>query len=260
VSAEVNDKTGMDEIVVLINQLDKLGFAVSQSIFDAREIKTISAIIEHAGAQNSNFRKDKDLFAIRNLLGEIPELKEALFTPSFFEFKKQLLGDAYFIVKAIYFDKPGMSNWLVSWHQDTKISVNRKTDLPGFRQWSLKQGLYAVEPPAAFLQDTFTFRIHLDDTDETNGALKVVPGSHLHGVMPDDDLQKYPKEEVICNVPSGAIMLMKPLTLHASSKSTSDRNRRVIHLEFCSMELPNGLRWRERPGESITSAPEPAAD
>jgi hypothetical protein len=41
-------------------------------------------------------------------------------------------------------------------------------------------------------------------------------------------------------------MLMKPLLLHASSRSTSARPRRVIHLEFSNVELPQGLAWRER--------------
>ncbi|WP_162549742.1 phytanoyl-CoA dioxygenase family protein [Hymenobacter nivis] len=47
-------------------------------------------------------------------------------------------------------------------------------------------------------------------------------------------------------MPAGGAMLMKPLLLHASSRSTSDRPRRVIHLEFSAQELPAGLAWRER--------------
>ena len=39
---------------------------------------------------------------------------------------------------------------------------------------------------------------------------------------------------------------MKPLLLHASNRSTSNRPRRVMHLEFASVELPAGLAWRER--------------
>jgi hypothetical protein len=41
-------------------------------------------------------------------------------------------------------------------------------------------------------------------------------------------------------------MLMKPLLLHASSRSTSARPRRVVHLKFSAAELPEGLAWRER--------------
>ncbi len=39
---------------------------------------------------------------------------------------------------------------------------------------------------------------------------------------------------------------MRPLLLHASSKSKSQKKRRVIHLEFTSTELPGDLEWLER--------------
>ena len=39
---------------------------------------------------------------------------------------------------------------------------------------------------------------------------------------------------------------MKSLTLHASSKTTNDQSRRVIHLEFAAMDLPSGLVWAEK--------------
>ena len=39
-------------------------------------------------------------------------------------------------------------------------------------------------------------------------------------------------------------MLMKPLLLHASSKSISEYDRRVIHLEFSKQEIPMG--WLEK--------------
>jgi hypothetical protein len=50
----------------------------------------------------------------------------------------------------------------------------------------------------------------------------------------------------ICNVAVGGIQLMKPLLLHASSKATSQKHRRIIHLEFNSTELSGGLEWAER--------------
>jgi hypothetical protein len=62
--------------------------------------------------------------------------------------------------------------------------------------------------------------------------------------MKEFRLEDYP-EPVTCAVPKGGVMLMKPLILHASNKSTSERNRRVIHLEFSDIDLPDGLDWRE---------------
>ncbi|MGF1638299.1 MAG: hypothetical protein ACFCUU_14575 [Cyclobacteriaceae bacterium] len=50
----------------------------------------------------------------------------------------------------------------------------------------------------------------------------------------------------VCDVDMCGIHIMKPLLLHASSKSTNQKHRRVIHLEFNSVELPDGLKWAEK--------------
>ena len=104
----------------------------------------------------------------------------------------------------------------------------------------------AVQPPAAVLENTVTIRLHLDDCDATNGALKVVPGSHRGGVVPAEAIAARTATATICAVPAGGAMLMKPLLLHASGRSASSRPRRVVHLEFSAAELPSGLAWRER--------------
>jgi hypothetical protein len=38
---------------------------------------------------------------------------------------------------------------------------------------------------------------------------------------------------------------LRPLTAHASRRSTSERRRRVLHLELASGALPPPLRWHE---------------
>jgi hypothetical protein len=40
---------------------------------------------------------------------------------------------------------------------------------------------------------------------------------------------------------------MRPMLLHASSKSTSSRSRRVLHLEYAGFDLPAGMKWQEGP-------------
>lgn len=41
-------------------------------------------------------------------------------------------------------------------------------------------------------------------------------------------------------------MLMKPLTMHASNRTTNLKRRRVIHLEFCNQDLAKPLNWLEK--------------
>lgn len=228
-------------------ELATAGYATLPALYSATEVAALLACVEAAPTAGPNFRRSHDVFAIRNLLGEVPALWPLLNTPALRELLGELLPTKCHLTKAIYFDKPAGSNWLVAWHQDLMINVDRRaTDLPGFGPWTAKAGWVAVQPPAAVLENTVIIRLHLDDCDATNGALKVVPGSHLGGVVPAEIIAAYTATATVCTVPAGGAMLMKPLLLHASSRSTSARPRRVIHLEFSTVELPEGLVWRER--------------
>ncbi|GAB4037873.1 phytanoyl-CoA dioxygenase family protein [Spirosoma jeollabukense] len=235
----------MNALKFQIDKINENGFTIINDIFSEEEINNLTQIIDQATHSNTNFRKENDLFAIRNFIGEVPQIEPYLWTEKLNSLIDTLLGASYFVTKAIYFNKPALSNWLVPWHQDTKISVDARKETEGFSQWTLKQGLQAVQPTRDYLDDLFTIRIHLDACDQTNGALKVVPKSHKLGVLKDNEILQLDKTETICNVQKGGLMIMKPLLLHSSSKSTSEQNRRVIHLEFSSKQLPNGLHWRE---------------
>jgi hypothetical protein len=48
---------------------------------------------------------------------------------------------------------------------------------------------------------------------------------------------------VICEVPEGGLLAMRPLLLHSSSSARLPSHRRVLHLEFASCQLPGGLEW-----------------
>lgn len=150
-------------------------------------------------------------------------------------------------VRAIWFNKSTEANWLVAWHQDLSIAVRERVDVPGFGAWSVKEGVPHVQPPVEVLQRMLTVRIHLDDADVENGALRVFAGTHRLGRLSAEqvDALRAEREETLCVASAGDALLMRPLLLHASGRSTSDRPRRVLHLEYAVEELPGGLEWRE---------------
>jgi hypothetical protein len=222
------------------------GYAILPNLYHEQEVAALLACVEAAPANGPNFRRSHEVFAIRNLLGEVPGLWLQLYNARLRVLLRQLFPQGCQLVKAIYFDKPAQSNWLVAWHQDLMIQVNQRADLPGFGPWTSKGGEVAVLPPAAVLDNIVTVRVHLDDCDASNGGLKVVPASHKHGVLQSGEVTTRTQTATVCEVPAGGAMLMKPLLLHASNRSTSARSRRVVHLEFSSLDLPNPLQWRER--------------
>jgi ectoine hydroxylase-related dioxygenase (phytanoyl-CoA dioxygenase family) len=152
------------------------------------------------------------------------------------------LGKDAKVVRAIFFDKTPEANWKVPWHQDLTIAVMEKRETENFTAWTRKAGIWHVQPATAILQKMLTLRFHLDDADETNGALKVVAGSHRRRLS-SAEVQKLPKPFAFCRASKGDVLLMRPLVVHSSSAGTSPKHRRVIHFEFSAENLPNNLDW-----------------
>ncbi len=227
-------------------RLDNNGFSIIENIYSNKEIAAIIEAIEETDTDKPTFRKTADLFAIRQFLNEVPFAQELVLNLNFKSLINSMFGSDYFVVKSIYFDKPEVSNWFVAYHQDLTISVKEKEDIAGFGPWTTKQGQYAVQPPLNILQNIYTIRIHLDDANEKNGALKIIPKSHLKGIYRPETIDWKMEQETICNVTKGGIMFMKPLLLHGSNKATNRQKRRVIHIEISNMELPSPLQWAEK--------------
>ena len=150
-------------------------------------------------------------------------------------------------VRAIYFDKTQDTNWPVAWHQDMTIALRERHEIPGWGQWSVKGGNQHAQPPVTLLEKMITVRLHLDPCDETNGALSVLAGSHRHGRFSPDDIRIFRNDlpATLCRADAGDVLLMRPLLLHASRRSQSDRHRRVLHIEYAGFELPEPLAWNK---------------
>jgi ectoine hydroxylase-related dioxygenase (phytanoyl-CoA dioxygenase family) len=235
----------MDSCFVIKEKIADKGFAVMDDVFTEIEIDRLVQVISQADISKSTFRKNTHLFAIRQFFKEIPATVSLIFTDRFINFIRKITGEEYFVVKSVYFDKPPTSNWFVAWHQDLTISVDAKKDIVGFGPWTSKHNQYAVQPYLQILEDNFTIRIHLDDANEENGALKIIPGSHVKGICRPETIDL--DRQIICPCPvkKGGIMFMKPLLLHASGRSINNLSRRVIHIEFSRAKLPGGLQWAE---------------
>jgi len=163
--------------------------------------------------------------------------------------RDQRVGDALpenaVAVQCTLFSKSMEANWLVPLHQDLSIPVAERVNSEECSGWSEKEGELFVQPPVCVLEQLLAIRLHLDDCDEQNGALRVVPGSHRLGRLDSNEShqERNQRGTVVVSIPSGGAMLMRPLLLHASSKVSVERPRRVLHFVFGPERLPAGLRW-----------------
>lgn len=155
------------------------------------------------------------------------------------------IGERATPFRATLFDKSPQANWLVVWHQDTALPLRERREISGWGPWSEKEGIIYAYAPASALENILALRVHLDHSSLRNGPLRVLPGSHVKGILSDDDIQLLAAQiaPVECLVPEGGVLAMRPLLVHASSKSSSEDSRRVLHIEYAaSVILEEGLQ------------------
>jgi hypothetical protein len=159
-----------------------------------------------------------------------------------------ILGQAAFPVRVLYFDKTEGANWKVTWHQDLTIAVRAHVAAQGFGPWSVKNGVAHVQPPVGVLERMVAIRLHLDDCGEGNGPLRVIPGTHTLGRLSPEQISviRSREPEHLCTASRGDLLAIRPLLLHASSAATKPAHRRVLHVEYACEALPGGLEWFER--------------
>lgn len=158
---------------------------------------------------------------------------------------ERVLGPEARVARVIFFDKRADANWKVPYHQDLTIAVRERHDVPGYTAWSRKAEIDHVQPPAEVLEKMVAVRLHLDPCGMENGPLRAIPGTHLQGRFSAAELDSIVanSEEVTYTAERGEVILMRPLTLHASSPAESPSHRRVLHIEYASMDLPKPLEW-----------------
>lgn len=156
-----------------------------------------------------------------------------------------LIPSDFVATQCTCFEKSLSRNWLVPLHQDLSIPVAGRVEHESLRGWSEKEGTLYVQLPVELLQ-LVAVRLHIDACGIDDGPLRVVPGSHLCGRLPAEAAAAARRDqtEFVCTAGQGGAMAMRPLLLHASSKSAGSSMRRVLHFLFGPRELPSGLRWR----------------
>ncbi len=89
----------------------------------------------------------------------------------------------------------------------------------------------------------------IDDLTPSNGAPRLVPGSHLKSGPPQDfleDPEATHSDEVVAEVPAGSDIMINAHTWHAGTENRSGARRRVLHGYYTAREHPqqqDQRRW-----------------
>ncbi len=210
------------------------GFALIEFVVDGEALRALAPVMLRGGAVGGTrgLLARPEIAALATLLREHGELR-------------RLIPEDHVAVQCTYFEKSSGRNWLVPLHQDLSIPVAGRVADPALRGWSEKEGDVFVQAPREVLEQLVAVRLHLDDCGADDGPLRVVPGSHRLGMLTDEAAASVRAErgESTCLAAAGDVLVLRPLTLHASSKSSGTSRRRVLHFVFGPPRLPLGLQW-----------------
>ncbi|HZS09794.1 MAG TPA: phytanoyl-CoA dioxygenase family protein [Blastocatellia bacterium] len=228
-----------------VEAIEQNGFAIIAGVITPETVTDLIRELASVHSGRAVIRRRQSNYGIRNLLAVVPAVRALAESAAIRSLVEPVLGKEAIVARGIFFDKTPETNWSVAWHQDLAVAVKKRIEVVGFGPWSVKAGVPHALAPADVLERMLAVRIHLDDTDETNGALRVFLGSHRFGRLNDEEVERWEHEgtSVTCAVSKGAVLAMRPLLLHSSHSSQRPAHRRVIHLEFASGELPAGLEW-----------------
>jgi ectoine hydroxylase-related dioxygenase (phytanoyl-CoA dioxygenase family) len=230
-----------------VDQFAKNGFEILKDVLPLEQCDALAAELSAMHQRQKESAKNR-LGGMRNLLRLLPQVNAVANSHEIKEILNRRLAKAMFPVRALFFDKTADANWRVAWHQDVTIAVAERIETPEFEAWSVKEEVTHVQPPRRVLEGIATIRMHLDDCNVSNGALKVIPCSHMGGKLNPAQIKDVLENGSVCTceVPKGGALLMRPLILHASTAAENPSHRRVLHIEYATEELPNGLKWFER--------------
>ena len=214
------------------------GVEIRKDFISSTAIKEIKDELQSSGIKIKSFglsHADEKLSSIKKLVGSDKLVRLAT----------DILGSKPSTLRVIYLDKTKKGNWFLPWHQDIKAAINKKDESLNWECWSYENETNYVQLPREVLEKMVTFRINLDDANEDNACLQVIPQSHIFGVLSNEKIKKVVdnKEAINCCVKAGDLVLMRPHILHASSKANHPSSRGVVHIEYCAYKLPKGLHW-----------------
>jgi hypothetical protein len=174
----------------------------------------------------------KDSYSINGYHTRLAGIYDLVKNPLILEFVRDLLGPDFICWGTHYFCKLPGDPKIVAWHQDASY-------------WPLTPS------------KTVTVWLAIDDADEENGCMRVIPGSHKLGHLtyrPSDPSEQNVLNQTVENaeqygdpvafeMKAGEISLHSDLLLHGSKPNLSDRRRCGLTMRYASVDVRSYAGW-----------------
>src|ERR1700722_3967232 len=121
-----------------MNDTDE-GYSITEQVFDRREMARIREALMGAELVRTNA-------GARHVL-QVPAIRTLASHPALVNLAAMFVCTQAIPFRATLFDKSAVSNWLLTWHQDTALPIHQRVDHSLWGPLSLKGGvLHAIAP------------------------------------------------------------------------------------------------------------------
>jgi non-haem Fe2+, alpha-ketoglutarate-dependent halogenase len=200
------------------------GFIVGlPPVFDAKEVAELNSGLTEL---LKLLKPGEDAKEIREWHETSRFLYDICMRPTILDYVEDILGPDFYLWGSNFFIKPPRSSSTVGWHQDTYY-------------WPLEPKISA------------TVWVAFEDVDESNAAMRVIPGSHTAGLLRHDRArdtasvltleceggQFREQDAVSLNLKAGQVSIHDDKIVHGSLANTSDRRRAGLTIRYSSTEV-----------------------
>jgi len=256
-----------------VEQLRFEGYAIIRGFLSRAEIEEIGAEVDRLHAEGV---KHHATYRHKNLLFEIlndpkaqrrvvlqahwtawisPLMERMRRSAKYRAILEPLLGDDIKqITHQLHWKPPGAKYTFYRFHQDARFREGKSKDFD-------------------YLQSTVTTGLAIDRQTVENGALRIIPRSHLKGYLglsddgpimvgetPDEELRRAgldPGSMVTCEMEPGDLLLWTLFTVHGSAPNVSSYDRRFMINSYVRASDSDRGEWAFRGGVSTPLGPEP---
>ena len=256
-----------------VEQLRFEGYAIIRGFLSRAEIEEIGAEVDRLYAEGV---KHHATYRHKNLLFEIlndpkaqrrvvlqahwtawisPLMERMRRSAKYRAMLEPLLGDDIKqITHQLHWKPPGAKYTFYRFHQDARFREGKSKDFD-------------------YLQSTVTTGLAIDRQTVENGALRIIPRSHLKGYLglsddgpimvgetPDEELRRAgldPGSMVTCEMEPGDLLLWTLFTVHGSAPNVSSYDRRFMINSYVRASDSDRGEWAFRGGVSTPLGHEP---
>jgi len=212
------------------NHYNQCGYIARLPIFTPTQAAQNRQSFDHLLAQ---FRAaGHDSYAINGFHSRCETIYDIATNPLILDCVQDLLGDNIVAWGTHFFCKMPGDGKTVSWHQDAPY-------------WPLSP------------TRTVTAWVAIDDANEANAAMRVIPGSHLHGALPTrpsrpeennvlwtslDQVERI-ATPVSMNLQAGEMSLHSDLLVHGSLANPGPQRRCGLTIRYATVDVRSSKGW-----------------